>query len=352
MSKSNKFSPEVRERAVRMVLEHQGEYESQWAAIVSIAAQDRLHGRDAARLGAPVRARQGLAARPDERRAGAHQGARARGARAAPGQRDPAQGVGVFCPGGARPPLQAMKAFIDAHRDVHGVEPICRVLPIAPSTYYAHAARKADPELRSQRAQTRRRSWCPRSSACGRRTSQVYGVRKVWRQLRRERYRVARCTVQRLMKRLGLKGVIRGQGRARRRSATQGAVPADQVQRQFRADTAERTVGGGLHLRLDLAGLRLRGLRDRRVRPPDRGLAGPRRRGRTSFSTRWSRRCTARRPIGRIDSCITAIAACSTYRSATPSGWPRPASSPRWAAWATSTTTRWPRRSTGCTRPR
>ena len=65
--------------------------------------------------------------------------------RAAPSQRDPAQGVGVFCDGGARPPVEAMIAFIDEHRAVYGVEPICRVLPIAPSTYYAHAARRADP---------------------------------------------------------------------------------------------------------------------------------------------------------------------------------------------------------------
>ena len=64
------------------------------------------------------------------------EGAGARGPRAAAGQRDPAQGVGVFCPGGARPPVQAMIAFIDDHRQAYGVEPICKVLPIAPSTYH------------------------------------------------------------------------------------------------------------------------------------------------------------------------------------------------------------------------
>src|ERR1700748_87387 len=93
----------------------------------------------------------------------------ARDPRTPPGQRDPAQGVGVFCDGGARPPVQAMIAFIDDHRAAHGVEPICRVLPIpsagftpavqvgtfaplAPSTYHAHAARRADPESLSARA--------------------------------------------------------------------------------------------------------------------------------------------------------------------------------------------------------
>src|ERR1700720_2461002 len=69
----------------------------------------------------------------------------AREPRTAPGQRDPAQGVGVFCDGGARPPVQAMIAFIDDPRAAYGVEPICRVLPIAPSTYHAHAAKRADP---------------------------------------------------------------------------------------------------------------------------------------------------------------------------------------------------------------
>ena len=128
-----------------MVFEHQGEHASQWAAIGSIAAKigctaETLRGwvRQAERD-------QGQRAGPTTRRAGADQGAGARGPRAAPGQRDPAQGVGVFCPGGARPPVQAMIAFIDEHRAVYGVEPICRVLPIAPSTYHAHAARRADP---------------------------------------------------------------------------------------------------------------------------------------------------------------------------------------------------------------
>ena len=88
---------------------------------------------------------QGLRAGPTTEERERHQGAGAREPRAAPGQRDPAQGVGVFCAGGARPPVEAMIAFIDDHRGVYGVEPICRVLPIAPSTYHAHAARRADP---------------------------------------------------------------------------------------------------------------------------------------------------------------------------------------------------------------
>jgi len=82
-----------------------------------------------------------------------------------------------------------MIAFIDAHREAHGVEPICKVLPIAPSTYHAHVARCADPAKRSARAK--------------RDAAHVYGVRKVWRQLRRENHEVARCTVERLMRDIG-----------------------------------------------------------------------------------------------------------------------------------------------------
>jgi len=128
-----------------------------------------------------------------------------------------------------------MKAFIDAHRDVNGVEPIYRVLPIAPSPYYAHAARKADPELRSQRAKTDE-VLVPEVERVWKENFEVYGVRKVWRQLRRGRFEVARCTVQRLMKRLGLKGVIRGKTVRTTISDPKAPCPLDHVQRQFSAD--------------------------------------------------------------------------------------------------------------------
>ena len=96
-----------------------------------------------------------------------------------------------------------MIAFIDEHRAVHGVEPICRVLPIAPSTYHAHAARRADPSKLPARA---RRDTTLRTEI--RRVYEenfgVYGIRKVWRQLLREGIAVARCTMARLMRRMGL----------------------------------------------------------------------------------------------------------------------------------------------------
>ena len=102
-----------------------------------------------------------------------------------------------------------MIAFIDDHRAVHGVEPICRELPIAPSTYHAHVVRRADPSKASARARRDsllrghvRRVW--------EENFRVYGVRKVWRQLGREGIAVARCTVARLMRQMGLQGIVRG----------------------------------------------------------------------------------------------------------------------------------------------
>lgn len=127
-----------------------------------------------------------------------------------------------------------MKAFIDEHRRVYGVEPICKVLPIAPSTYYTHAARQADPERRPPRVLRDevlsghiRRVW--------EENFQVYGVRKVWRQLRREGIAAARCTVERLMQRMGLLGVVRGRPVKTTLSDKAMSCPLDRVNRQFRA---------------------------------------------------------------------------------------------------------------------
>jgi hypothetical protein len=127
-----------------------------------------------------------------------------------------------------------MIAFIDEHRALHGVEPICRVLPIAPLTYHAHAARRADPGKLPARA---RRDVTLRSEI--RRVYEenfcVYGVRKVWRQLLREGIAVARCTVARLMRTMGLQGVVRGKKVRTTISNAAAPCPLDRVNRQFKA---------------------------------------------------------------------------------------------------------------------
>jgi putative transposase len=127
-----------------------------------------------------------------------------------------------------------MIAFIDDHRGTYGVEPICRVLPIAPSTYHAHVAGRADPARRSPRAR-RDGALMEQVRRVHETNFGVYGARKVWRQLGREGVAVARCTVERLMRRMGLQGAVRG--KATRTSIADKATPcpADKVNRQFRA---------------------------------------------------------------------------------------------------------------------
>jgi putative transposase len=126
-----------------------------------------------------------------------------------------------------------MVAYIDNHRDRFGVEPICAVLPIAPSTYFLHKAQQRNPATRSARAQRDdelrvaiRRVWDA--------NHQVYGPKKVWKELRREGRRVARCTVARLMRDMGLRGVSRGRAWVITTQTDAAAErPADLVDRQF-----------------------------------------------------------------------------------------------------------------------
>ena len=127
-----------------------------------------------------------------------------------------------------------MIAFIDAHRAVHGVEPICRVLPIAPSTYHEHAWRRAAPDRLPSRAKrdARLRAEVHR---VWEENFQVYGVRKVWRQLRREGTEIARCTTARLMRQMGLSGAVRGKPVKTTISNKAAPCPADKVNRQFHA---------------------------------------------------------------------------------------------------------------------
>lgn len=127
-----------------------------------------------------------------------------------------------------------MVSFIDSHRDEYGVEPICQVLPIAPSTYYRQKGFRADPRrLGTRKKRDRelrieiRRLW--------EENFQVYGARKIWRQLKREGIEAARCTVERLMRQMGLKGAVRGRRFKTTVSDDSAPRPADLVQREFSA---------------------------------------------------------------------------------------------------------------------
>jgi transposase InsO family protein len=132
-----------------------------------------------------------------------------------------------------------MVSFIDEHQGSYGVEPICRVLPIAPSTYYEHKSCLTDPARLSERSRRDavlrreiRRVW-----EANRR---VYGARKVWRQLHREGIDAARCTVERLMREMGLQGVVRGRTPRTTIPDKASLRPADLVQRKFTADGPNR----------------------------------------------------------------------------------------------------------------
>ena len=127
-----------------------------------------------------------------------------------------------------------MRSFIDQHRTRFGVEPICKLLRVAPSAYWRHAARQRNPSLRSARAQRDeflilhiQRVWHA--------NFQVYGADKVWRQLQREGIQVARCTIERLMRRLGLRGVMRGKVVRTTVGDAKAPCPLDRVNRQFKA---------------------------------------------------------------------------------------------------------------------
>ncbi|BDA84006.1 hypothetical protein Sa4125_15480 [Aureimonas sp. SA4125] len=127
-----------------------------------------------------------------------------------------------------------MKAFIGDHRSVYGVEPICKGLPIAPSTYRVHAARQADP-ARAPARERRDAGLCEDIRRVFKANFEVYGVRKIWRQMRREGIDVARCTVARLMRRMGLKGAVRGKTVRTTISNPAAPCPLDRVNRQFKA---------------------------------------------------------------------------------------------------------------------
>jgi putative transposase len=127
-----------------------------------------------------------------------------------------------------------MTAFVDEHRDVYGVEPICAMLPIASSTYHEQKAREADPSRLPERVQ-RDAVLCDEVMRVWQENRRLYGTRKVWRQLQREGFSVARCTVERLMGRLGIAGAVRGKKYRTTIPDELAARPMDLVERDFSA---------------------------------------------------------------------------------------------------------------------
>ncbi|WP_375155919.1 IS3 family transposase [Shigella flexneri] len=239
MTKNTRFSPEVRQRAVRMVLESQGEYDSQWATICSIAPKIgctpetlrvwvRQHERDTGGGdgGLTTAERQRLKELERENRELRRSNDILR------------QASAYFCEGGVRPPLEKMMPLLDKLREQYGVGPLCSELHIAPSTYYHCQQQQHHPDKRSARAQ--RDDWLKKEILRvydG--NHQVYGVRKVWRQLLREGIRVARCTVARLMAVMGLAGVLRGK-KVRTTISRKAVAAGDRVNRQFVAERPDQ----------------------------------------------------------------------------------------------------------------
>ncbi|EIY0283904.1 IS3 family transposase [Escherichia coli] len=232
MTKKTLFSPEVRQRAVRMVLESQGEYDSQWAAICSIAPKTgctpetlrvwvRQYERDTGGGdgGLTTAERQRLKELERENRELHRSNNILR------------QASAYFGEGGVRPPLEKIMPLLDKLREQYGVGPVCSELHIAPSTYYHCQQQRHHPDKRCTRAQ--RDDWLKREiQRVYDENHQVYGVRKVWRQLLREGIRVARCTVARLMAVMGLAGVLRGK-KVRTTVSRKTVATGDRVNRQF-----------------------------------------------------------------------------------------------------------------------
>ncbi|HBQ4168670.1 TPA: IS3 family transposase [Escherichia coli] len=239
MTKNTRFPPEVRQRAIRMVLESQDEYDSQWAAICSIAPKIgctpetlrvwvRQHERDTGGGdgGLTSAERQRLKELERENRELRRSNDILR------------QASAYFGEGGVRPPLEKMMPLLDKLREQYGVGPVCSELHIAPSTYYHCQQQRHHPDKRSARAQ--HDDWLKREiQRVYDENHQVYGVHKVWRQLLREGIRVARCTVARLMAVMGLAGVLRGK-KVRTTVSRKTVATGDRVNRQFVAERPDQ----------------------------------------------------------------------------------------------------------------
>ena len=258
--------------------------------------------------------------------------------------------------------------MIDALGGRFGVEPICRVLGLPTSTYYAHKQRQRHPSARQRRDEQLKVAIQRVYKA----NFEVYGARKVWRQLGREGIKVARCTVERLMGELGIRGVQRGKPKRTTIPAEGAERPSDLVNRVFAAPAPNRLWVADLTYVPTRAGFCYaafiidaysRAIVGWRVATTLRtelaldaletaiwarqGLHS----GRHEVAELPPRAAWRRRPRVCRGWSTTATGACSTCLSATPSGWPTRARSPPSGPRAIASTTRWPRRSTACTRP-
>ncbi|HBA1271769.1 TPA: IS3 family transposase [Escherichia coli] len=239
MTKNTRFSPEVRQRAVRMVLESQDEYDSQRAAICSIAPKTgctpetlrvwiRQHERDTGGGdgGLTTAERQRLKELERENRELRRSNDILR------------QASAYFAKAEFDRLWKKLMPLLDKLREQYGVGPVCSELHIAPSTYYHCQQQRHHPDKRSARAQ--RDDWLKREiQRVYDENHQVYGVRKVWRQLLREGIRVARCTVARLMAVMGLAGVLRGK-KVRTTVSRKTVATGDRVNRQFVAERPDQ----------------------------------------------------------------------------------------------------------------
>ncbi|EED1928565.1 IS3 family transposase [Escherichia coli] len=239
MTKNTRFSPEVRQRAVRMVLESQGEYDSQWTAICSIAPKTgctpetlrvwvRQHERDTGSGdgGLTTAERQRLKELERENRELRRSNDILR------------QASAYFAKAEFDRLWKKLMPLLDKLREQYGVGPVCSELHIAPSTYYHCQQQRHHPDKRSARAQ--RDGWLKREiQRVYDENHQVYGVRKVWRQLLREGIRVARCTVARLMAVMGFAGVLRGK-KVRTTVSRKAVAAGDRVNRHFVAERPDQ----------------------------------------------------------------------------------------------------------------
>ncbi|EEQ9428180.1 IS3 family transposase, partial [Escherichia coli] len=239
MTKNTRFSPEVRQRAARMVLESQGEYDSQWATICSIAPKIgctpetlrvwvRQHERDTGGGdgGLTTAERQRLKELERENRELRRSNDILR------------QASAYFAKAEFDRLWKKLMPLLDKLREQYGVGPLCSELHIAPSTYYHCQQQRHHPDKRSARAQ--RDDWLKKEiQRVYDENHKVYGVRKVWRQLLREGIRVARCTVARLMAVMGLAGVLRGK-KVRTTISRKAVAAGDRVNRQFVAERPDQ----------------------------------------------------------------------------------------------------------------